>query len=356
MKLIRVFGLVLGAHLTAMAVLLLQPGCQSAQPTPSPESTMADDNTVVAPVDGDLSAPMGSTAPGRFTPMRPEVEEDLSADVDGDPFNSDLSTLQPLDQMTESTIYKVSRGDTLSGIARKKGVSLDSLLAINGLTKKSTIYVGQELVVPAGSGSSVSTVDVNAPANSYKVQRGDTLGGIARRYGIKVSELKAMNGLRKDTIYIGQKLTVPDGSGYVAPAPKSSSATSYDGLTYKVRSGDTLGGIARRYGVKVAQIKALNGMSKDVIYANQVLKLPAGASAKNVAPKTTTVSKPSVSVKTTSDSAPTAIRIEPGKPAETESFNDLENLIPAQDEEIPLIPMDNALPAEEEAPEALPLD
>lgn len=292
MKLIRVFGLVLGAHLTAMAVLLLQPGCQSAQPTPSPESTMASDNTVVAPVDGDLSAPMGSTVPGRYTPMRPEVDDDLSADVDGDPFNSDLSTLEPLDQMTESTVYKVSRGDTLSGIARKKGVSLDSLLAVNGLTKKSTIYVGQELVIPAGSGSSVSTVDVNAPANSYKVQRGDTLGGIARRYG-----------------------------------------------------------------VKVAQIKALNGMSKDVIYANQVLKLPSGASAKNIAPKTTTVSKPSATVKTTSDSAPTAIRIEPGKPAETnDSFNDLENLVPAQDEEIPLIPMDNASPAEEEAPEALPVD
>jgi len=118
-----------------------------------------------------------------------------------------------------------------------------------------------------------------------------------------------------------------------------------------VQRGDTLGGIAHRYGVKVKDLKAVNGMTKDTIYVGQTLKLPTGASSANVSvtpgskPKSTPTSAPVQ--KTTQQSSPAPIRIEPGQPVQqNDSFSDLENLIPAQDEEIPLIPIDSADPVE----------
>ncbi|MBN2068060.1 MAG: LysM peptidoglycan-binding domain-containing protein [Opitutales bacterium] len=351
MKILRVFGLVLGIHVAAMVVLLLQPGCQSARTEPSPASTVS-----VAPM-GDSAgefAPPTAPPPGRYAPIRPETD-DLSSDMGNDPFNADLSLLEPLNETTQST-YKVQRGDNLSKIARSNGVSLEALLGANGLSKTSTIYVGQELIIPASSGVSVTTTDLNAPVSStYKVQRGDTLGGIARKYGIKVKDLKAMNGLTKDTIFVGQTLQVPE-AGSISSAPVKTSAPSAtvtsNGSTYKVQRGDTLGGIAHRYGVKVKDLKAVNGMTKDTIYVGQTLKLPTGASSANVSvtpsskPKSAPTTAP-VQKTTQQSSSPTPIRIEPGQPVQqNDSFSDLENLIPAQDEEIPLIPIDSADPVE----------
>lgn len=167
--------------------------------------------------------------------------------------------------------YKVQRGDTLSHIARRHGTTVGQLARLNGLKPDARIRVGQSLALPGGAvpataGSGAGT------AGTYKVVRGDTLGGIAGRHGLSVRQLAAANGLQPDKpIRIGQSLKIPGGApGAVAAA----------GQVHKVVRGDTLGGIAMRYGVSVRQLAAANGLRPDShIRIGQSLKIPTTSSA-----------------------------------------------------------------------------
>ncbi len=123
---------------------------------------------------------------------------------------------------------------------------------------------------------------------SHRVKRGETPGGIARRYGVRTAALQAANGLRKSSrIRVGQVLKIPprDGGGAVrvasAPSsPKKSTAAAKPAakkkyFSHKVQSGQTLHGIARRYGTNVRSIQAANSLSGSRIKPGQVLKIPA---------------------------------------------------------------------------------
>lgn len=91
--------------------------------------------------------------------------------------------------------YTVARGDTLYAIGRKFGVSVDALKAANGL-RSNTLKIGQKL-----------NVSKNA-SRTYTVTKGDTLYGIGRKFGKSVSAIKSANGLKSNTLQIGQKLKV----------------------------------------------------------------------------------------------------------------------------------------------------
>lgn len=106
-------------------------------------------------------------------------------------------------------------------------------------------------------------------ATTYTVQKGDSLYLVAQRYGVTVAALKSANGLKTDTIYPGQKLTIPGGT---------SSANRYT-----VVMGDSLYLIAKRFGVTVAAIKQANNLSGDTVYPGQVLSIPGGSSRQVVA-------------------------------------------------------------------------
>jgi membrane-bound lytic murein transglycosylase D len=105
----------------------------------------------------------------------------------------------------------VQKGDTLWGIARAYGVSVPQLAAANGLTTQSTISVGAKLEIPAGGSGSAA----QEPARmTYKVRRGDTLSGIAGRFNVSVKELMAWNGIRRsNSLKAGQQIVL-----YVDPS------------------------------------------------------------------------------------------------------------------------------------------
>jgi membrane-bound lytic murein transglycosylase D len=115
--------------------------------------------------------------------------------------------------------YKVQRGDTLSAIARRFGVRESQLVAINNLRSRHRIRVGQVLVLPG-----VAPVNVRReepPSDGvYRVRRGDTVSIIARRFGTSEAELVALNGLRnRNHIAVGQRLKIPGAQGTTASEP-----------------------------------------------------------------------------------------------------------------------------------------
>jgi N-acetylmuramoyl-L-alanine amidase len=97
----------------------------------------------------------------------------------------------------------------------------------------------------------------------YKVQRGDSLSLIAQRSGISTSELKSLNGLRSNVIRVGQELTLPGLAAFSTPA-----------IEHTTKRGETLSGIAQRYGVSLSSIRSENNLRRDSIQVGQVLKIP----------------------------------------------------------------------------------
>jgi N-acetylmuramoyl-L-alanine amidase len=113
----------------------------------------------------------------------------------------------------KTQIHVVKRAETLSGIADSYGTTMAALRDLNKL-KKDGVWVGQRLKVPAGkSAATVSTVAKVKPSvkkpSKHKVARGDTLTSIASRYGVSVSDLKRVNKLKSDVAPLDRMLTIP---------------------------------------------------------------------------------------------------------------------------------------------------
>lgn len=124
------------------------------------------------------------------------------------------------------------------------------------------------------TGTSPAAAEPSAPpsvaaSTSHTVVRGDTLGGIARRYGVSTSAIKQANGMTSDTVVLGRKLVIPGASGRAA-APAASSG----GKTHVVVKGDTLDRISRKHGVSIDAIKKANGMKSDTVILGSKLRIP----------------------------------------------------------------------------------
>ena len=93
-----------------------------------------------------------------------------------------------------------SKNETLGGIAQRYGVSVSALQAYNGISNPNLLYVGKKLKIPSGNVSEIS----------YTVKKGESLGIIAKRFGVSANDLALINKIsRPDLIRVGQKLTIP---------------------------------------------------------------------------------------------------------------------------------------------------
>ncbi len=156
--------------------------------------------------------------------------------------------------------YTVVSGDTLSGIGSKTGTNWRDLAAINSLADPNKIFPGQVLRLSGGS----APIPAPAGGKSYNVVAGDTLSGIAQKFGTSWQTLQAINGLPDaNKIFPGQVIKVPGG--------ETPTAVPDDGR-YKVVSGDTLSGIASNFGTSWQRLAQINGISNpNLIVPNQVL-------------------------------------------------------------------------------------
>jgi LysM repeat protein len=118
-----------------------------------------------------------------------------------------------------SGVHVVQRGENLFRIALRYGLTYQVVAAANGIANPNHIYVGQRLVIP-GRGS--TTPSPSPSGQTYTVQRGDTLSSIALRFGVSTWALAQANGIRNPSlIYVGQVLRIPSGGGSAPSAPTS---------------------------------------------------------------------------------------------------------------------------------------
>ncbi|WP_223627827.1 LysM peptidoglycan-binding domain-containing protein [Microbacterium sp. EST19A] len=188
--------------------------------------------------------------------------------------------------------YVVQPGDTVSAIAANFGLRTVDVLTWNGLSWRSVIYPGQTLTL-APAAVVAAPVAVAPTATVHTVVAGDTVYGIAQKYGTTVDAVLTVNGLtRASIIYPGQTLAVSGSAAAPAPAPVAAPVTVVAPVAvtaHTVVAGDTIFGIARKYGTTTQALFALNGLdSSSVIYPGQTISVQgAPAPAPAAAPAAT---------------------------------------------------------------------
>ncbi|MDT7043644.1 lytic transglycosylase domain-containing protein [Candidatus Nitronereus thalassa] len=162
----------------------------------------------------------------------------------------------------------------LRTVAKKTGLDFEDLRRLNPELRRSITPPEKEgyfLKVPVGMGYQVENIRdelkqwVQPPPQVtwYRVRSGDSLSVIAHRFNLSMSKLKSLNNLSGNLIHVGQRLRVGEGGGQTSGEG--------DAKWYKVRRGDSLWTIAKRFSVSVRDLKVLNNLPSSVIRAGRML-------------------------------------------------------------------------------------
>ena len=182
---------------------------------------------------------------------------------------------------------EVNRPAQLASIDKALGLSTGTLASLNPeLRRKATPDEPYSLRVPPTQRETLLAKLDEVPrweppvSDVHRVRRGETLSGVASRYGTSVRALMELNGLRNaHRIWPGQQLRVPGGSGVSRAVRSSSALAPGTEITHRVRSGDSLWRLANRYGTTVNRIKADNGLRSDLLRPGQRLRIRAPGSS-----------------------------------------------------------------------------
>ena len=247
MKILKIFGIVVGIHVFALILIFANPGCSAMTKTsPAPADTVvksdAPSPTITVPTvaSGDTATGFDPNSPAisvstaiRYSPTRPNTPAAGALEA------------EPVSEVTPATTYTVGKGDSLWSIAHKNHLTKAELAAANNLRPESTLRQGQKLIIPgkapattaAKSAAPASTKGTMAeaapaakgPADSVKhtVKPGETLGAIARKYQVKVGEIATANNISDPAkIHPGMELIIP---GWQTPAGKSTGKSGAKG-------------------------------------------------------------------------------------------------------------------------------
>ncbi len=281
MKLTKIFGIVLSLHVGVILLVMFQPSCQTVDKKSNSASQVknAPKETPLSSFNQGTATPVKPAEEVFVAPSRPKpgeiiipgndiiVPQPELASPSAVAVDPSLSPLRPMDV----SIYKVVRGDTLWGIARKNSITLSSLLASNpNLSKSSKLSIGQEIMIPSGS---VVTTDVPssaqqalAPADgspgTYVVRPGDNLSRIARNNQVSLASLMEVNGMNsRSIIRPGQTLILPDASTTPSTPAIKPAVVPPGATTHVVKKGENLTRISSIYSVSIAQIMLWNDLS-----------------------------------------------------------------------------------------------
>ena len=203
---------------------------------------------------------------------------------------------------TATKNYKVQSGDGLIALAKQFGISTQALADLNGIGSTDSLYVGQTLKIPAdanttsSSNSSASRSSSSAVTSNYKVKSGETLIGIANSLGVSAAQVAAVNSSfdERARLQRGQTIKVP------VSASQVDNKLNDKPISYKIRSGDTLIGVANRYKIGVSDLAAANNLSTNSnLILGRSLTIPAAGSRSTATSATSTSSAASTSTTST---------------------------------------------------------
>ena len=186
-----------------------------------------------------------------------------------------------------ATVHTVVAGDTVFDIAARHGVSTQSVIDSNKLSAAGLIHPGQLLTISGSEAAPGPAAAVAAaPSSSYIVKAGDTLSGIAAAKNVSLASLFSLNALTADSvIHPGQAVKLggsaePAPAGQPAASPQQGPAPS--GESHVIKAGDTLSSIAARHNVSLDALVAANSLDvKAPIYPGKTLSIPGVSAASN---------------------------------------------------------------------------
>lgn len=231
------------------------------------------------PIDLKTIAEVLSVSVEKIRELNPELLRDVTPPQYRSyplriPANTKESFTQRYSELPSKTLYtmhKVRKGETVSGIAKKYGVSPFNIIQANSLSRRYRIYPGQILKIPGYRESNLSQKTsankgypeaddnpgkISASKNgysTYKVKPGDTLEEIAKNFKTTSSDLEQINGINnQDLIKTGEKLKVPS---------RNNANKSQKIVIHKVKRGETLWGIANYFRVPLQKLLEWNSLS-----------------------------------------------------------------------------------------------
>jgi len=297
MKTYLVVAIVIGAHCLAVGSVFLIQGCGTMMP-PEEEVVAMEPVAVVMPPSAH-----GDPQPATVL-VPPSAREDTGPAA-----------------APEMITYVVKKGDSLSGIAHRHGLSVAQVATLNGIENPNLIRAGQRLLLPSGGGKAAAPAPkktvprkVSKPGSGhYVVKKGDSLSRIAFEYGTTVSALKEANGLTSDLIMAGQELVIPGGVTrreapkpevqLKPPAPEEPDIRIEERMpavdarveepvsrretvrktgkaapmrTRIVEEGETLEEIAQQWGLSAEELRRVNNLGDGPVKAGDELKIPLG--------------------------------------------------------------------------------
>ena len=182
---------------------------------------------------------------------------------------ANLAMMKPQD-LVEWQQYRVLPGDTLGGIANRHRLTVNVIRDINRL-KSDQLQIGQMLSIPHAASSGQSRELLHAVARSqpaprsYRVRSGDNLWDIAKSQKVSVRELQRWNNLSGSNLKVGQAL-------FLQPAASKENGKASP-TYYKVKKGDSLSVIARRFNVQIESLKTWNPRDSSMLKPGQTLTL-----------------------------------------------------------------------------------
>ncbi len=199
--------------------------------------------------------------------------------------------------------HKIRRGENLGLIAAKYGVSVSQLRDWNNISGNK-IMSGRNLrIYPDGTSTNFAVNETKNTVSKnniyrYKVKRGDNLSEIAEKFGVTTQQVRKWNNISGNKILAGKTLKIYNSSNtssYGDNTTKNSANVNY----YKIKAGDSIGGIAEKYGVKISDIQNWNNISGNKIVAGKTLKIYSDANVNDISNVT---SKTTKNVKTNQES------------------------------------------------------
>ncbi|MCB0358356.1 MAG: LysM peptidoglycan-binding domain-containing protein, partial [Bdellovibrionales bacterium] len=183
--------------------------------------------------------------------------------------------------------HTVQPGETVGGIAARYHVASADLMEANGISDPRKLFAGRTIIIPEAFVETAKDHVVSVGVSQHVVVPGETLSGVASRYGMSLAELRRLNPQTDDTIVPGERIKVAS-AGTDAPLGQLQASAPAKMVTHEVESGDTLSEIAESFDVPVAAIVRANPQASSTIYPGEELTIPVKA-APSSAPETYTV-------------------------------------------------------------------